>query len=331
MPNSTMSLINLNHFDNSSRRMIKKSNQLIRSRYDLSLTEQRILMIAISFIDNSGNRTVEIPISVYKQFMGLEYLNYKHIVDVLGKLRSNTIIMATEDKKTGEIQEALIDGWVELIHYREGVMNITFTKSIFSHLFDLKEKYTVLELSDMLNLNSKYATRLYEILKSYEFIGHYTIKVDELRELLFLGTKYSRYPDLDRKLIRPCIDEINLINDDDVIIDYIPVRKGTRYDAIEFIIKQKEKIDSGIPPEVAMARSMSHMELFFSIKTLIAAKHNCIIPSNDPDWKDCEMYTYKALESTYVALLKDEWKDYNITSPKAFFAEHLRRKSEELG
>lgn len=77
-----------------------------------------------------------------------------------------------------------------------------------------------------------------------------------------------------------------------------------------------------------MARTMSEQELFSSIKTILTLKYKVMFTLNDKAWNDFKQYSRHALESTYLGLLEDKWKDHPIQSYKAFFAEHLRRLSE---
>ncbi len=320
-------LLPISTLDNDSSFIVKKSNSLIHSKYNLSLIEQRIVLIAISFIDDIESRTVEIPVTTYKTLLKQEHFNYQHFVEVLKKLRENSIVMVTINKKTQELDEGIITGWVDRVYYSKGIIQIKFNEDIWAHLIELKEKYTQYQLSCVLNLNSKYSIRMFEILKSYEYIGYYNIKIDELREILFLGSKYPRFNDLDKNIIEPTVREIN--QNSDIHIAYTPCKKGRKYELIKFTIsKITEDEDNGIPKEVTMARNMSDNELFVSIKTILTLKYKCTFSHIEASWNSCSEYSKNALVSTYLALMADEWKDHSITSPKAFFAEHLKRLSK---
>lgn len=313
---------------NHESRQVKKSNMLIHSKYDLSVTEQRIILIAVSFIEDHNNKIIEIPIHDYKQMLGLESFNYAHFNDVLKKLKQNTIVMTQINKKTGEVEEGLITGWIDRVQYKDGIISLTFNDDVWYHLIDLKEKlltYTKYDLKHVLKLQSKYSIRLFEILKSAEFIGNYTIKIDEFREIMFIGDKYKRFSDFVQKILDPAIEEIN--NVEDIEVSYRGIKKGVKYDSIRFSIrkKQKEKEDPYLPLEVIAVRGMSDSDLFTSIKAILTFKYKCIFKSTDTEWSDYSWYSRYALESTYLNLMEDQWKDHPISNHKAFFAEHLRR------
>lgn len=319
----------ISFFEKDKYLTVKKSNELIRSKYNLSLLEQRIILIGISYIKDKSNRNVYIPVSEYRNLLNVEHFNYQHLVDVLQKLRERSIVTAKVNSATGELEEGFITGWVDSVHYKDGVIQLRFNEDIWSHIIELKEKYAEFQLSSILTLKSKYSIRFYEILKSYAFIGHYTATVDEIRDILMLESKYSRFNDLDRTILSPSINEINENDNLDIKVTYTPEKKGRRYSSIKFHIFKKttEFEDRNIPPEVAMARSMTASELFMSIKTILNIKYKCVFTSQDLGWQSSSQYTKYALESTYVSLVADEWEDHKITNHKSFFAEHLKRLS----
>lgn len=322
--------IAIENIDNEQR-IVKKSNDLVRSYYDLSLTAMRIISMAISFIKDTDCRIVDIPLPTYKKLLNTSAVNYKHFDEVLKTLRQNTIVMAKVDKNSGEVTEGLITGWINRIYLKDNNVSLAFNEDVWEHIINLKNNFTQYYLSSVLDLTSKHACRLFEILKSYAWTGEYIVKVSELRNLLFLENKYKLYADLSKKIIEPAINEINNLQNKEIHVSYIPIKNGSRYDFIKFTIAkvnteiENKNNDSIYPPEVLMAKNMSEIELFVSIKTLIMSKYRVVFSPNDIEWIDYTIYSKYAFESTYLSLLADEWKDHQITSPKAFFAEHLKR------
>lgn len=319
--------------DKNIIRTVNKSNDLIRAYYDLSITEQKIILIAISYIEDPECRIVNIPLSSYKKYLGLESFNYEHFDKILKSLRQNTITIAKTDKNTGEISEGVITGFVDSIKIKDSIISVNFNKDIWDYLINLKKDYTKYQLTYVLKLKSKHSIRLFELLKSYEYLSGHTIKVNELRQYLYLDDKYPRYNDLDKKILEPAINEINNIDENfDIKISYIPIKIGVKYDSIKFTIQKiiKNNEDNIYPPEVILAKSMTEIELFSSIKTMLTMKYKCIFTNQDINWINVIQYSKYALESTYLSLLADDWNNHIITSHKAFFAEHLKRLTEQM-
>lgn len=309
--------------------MVVKSNMLVNAKYDCSIIEQKIIVIGASFLTEDNQKTVEISKQTYQDLLGIETFNYVHFNTTLKKLKQNTIIMTSINKKTGELEEGIITGWIDRVVYKDATIYLTFNDDVLPHLRNLKEKYTSYGLKNILKLQSKYSIRLYEILKSFEYIGFYTIKIDEFREVLFIGNKYSRFNDFTDKILNPIIDEINALND--IIISYTPIKRGVKYESLRFSITSNSKqIESelDIPPEVMMVKSMNNNELYTSIKTAIMMKYKCIFTPIDIEWIDVNQYTSYALQQTYLGLITGEWDNHEIKFPKSFFAENLRRESQ---
>jgi hypothetical protein len=145
-----------------------------------------------------------------------------------------------------------------------------------------------------------------------------------------LVNKYVRFNDLEKVIIQPAINEINDNFSLDIRVSYTAIKTGRRYDTIKFVIHQasNNEIDENIPPEVQMAKNMSDIELFIGIKTLLASRYKVFFTSSDKEWLTYELYSSIALRNTYVALLSDAWKNYNITNYKSFFAKHLQNETK---
>jgi plasmid replication initiation protein len=309
---------------------INKSNTLIRAKYDLSVVEYRVIHIGIAYVEDTHNRTVEIPVSDYKKLLGLEHFNYQHLVDVLKKLRERSIVTAKVNEKTGELEEGYITGWVDSVRYNSGRVRLTYNEDIWEYIVNLVGEYKKFNLPLLLKLKSKYSIRIYEILKSYEYIGFYNVNIDTLREMFILGEKYSRFNDFEKYILLPAVTEINELND--IIVSYTPKKSGRKYTSVVFKIKIKENTLSDVselPPEVQAVRNMSEIELFASIKSILSFKYKVLFTQSDIDWNDVGNYTKYALEVTYLGLMDGKWDNHQIPHPKGFFAEHLRRESEK--
>ena len=109
------------------------------------------------------------------------------------------------------------------------------------YLLNLREKFLSYHLYNILCLSSKYSIRLYEILKSYLYIKTKIFKVDELKELLMLGSSssksYSEFKVFNRNILAKSICEINEMTD--IYIEYTTIKQIRSVVAIEFKIRKK--------------------------------------------------------------------------------------------
>jgi plasmid replication initiation protein len=93
-------------------------------------------------------------------------------------------------------------------------------------------------------MKSEYSIHLYEILKSYENLGTYTVELEELKQLLMLSDKYDRYDNFRTKIIETALKEIN--EKTDIIISYKPIREGRTIKKLRFTIAPKASIEAAI-------------------------------------------------------------------------------------
>ena len=94
--------------------------------------------------------------------------------------------------------------WIEKPKISDKTIKFKLDEDMYPYLLQLKEKFTTYEIKNILNMKSCYAPRLYEILKSYEFVHEVTYSIDELKKILCCENVKSY--DLN---INPALDNYN--------------------------------------------------------------------------------------------------------------------------
>ena len=112
------------------------------------------------------------------------------------------------------------------------------------YLLQLKENFTQYELLWTLKFKSKYAIRLYELVKSihYHDTQEYSraFDLEELRRMLGAET-YKTYQSFKTRVLEPAIEEINQYSDKNV--SYEPIKSGRTVSKIELVITSKDTLD----------------------------------------------------------------------------------------
>jgi plasmid replication initiation protein len=101
----------------------------------------------------------------------------------------------------------------------------------------LKDKFTIIRLSDLMCFKSIYAIRIYELLKQYESIGHRKIDLDQLR--ISCGIPENRLnlmANFRMKVLDIAKREIN--EKSDILIEWDFVKRARKCVGIEFHIKR---------------------------------------------------------------------------------------------
>jgi|WetSurMetagenome_2_1015567.scaffolds.fasta_scaffold123620_2 plasmid replication initiation protein len=221
-------------------KLIVKKNLFIEAKFDLTLTELKIVLIALSKIDKYDSDIIESTIQV-KDIIELTNIRnksvYRNIKDTVDNLIGKSLKI--KDIKNKEYTAYT---WFELINYKynTGYISIQFNHALSPFLLYLKDNFTKYILKDVIHMNSKYSIRIYELLKQYEKIGHRTIKLEDLKELLCVESLYSRYCHFKSRILEPSRKEINKYSD--LSVSYKEIKEYRKTIEIEFhIIKSDNK------------------------------------------------------------------------------------------
>lgn len=230
---------------------VVKANSIIRTRYKLTLQQQRIVLFCISKIKPSDDIGQEYTFSIGELCAACGLKNddggtyYREIKRDLLKLCERRYGITPD----GALKTISWIGDVEITPY-SGTVSIQFNKNMAPFLFELKNNYTQYKLENALMFKSKYSLHLYEILRSHttqKALDHNVdklveYKVDELREMLDCVEDYKKWAEFDRNVIRKAINEINACCDD-IHIEYTTAKKGRSIDRINFIISSPKPIE----------------------------------------------------------------------------------------
>ena len=225
---------------------VVKANDLIqKSRFSLSVQQQKIVLYLISQITQFDNefKLYEFSIPEFCKVCGIDYKsgkNYQDLKNAIKEIADKSVWIKIE-----EDEETLLR-WIEkpYINKKSGTIKIRLDEDMKPFLLQLKENFTQYELLWTLHFKSKYSIRLYELIKSIHFreLESYTreYKLDELRRLLD-AENYKTYQTFKTRVLIPAIDEIN--NYSDKNIEYEPIKRGRSVYSIRFTITTKDTVE----------------------------------------------------------------------------------------
>lgn len=222
---------------------VVKANELIqKSRYNLNVQQQKILLYLISQVSpfDTDFQEYEFNIIEFCKVCGIDYRQGKNYQDIKNAIKdiADRSIWITLD--TGE--ETLLR-WIEkpYINKKGGLIRIRLDNDMKPYLIELKKNFTKIELVYTLAMKSKYSIRLYEIIKSvhYDEQEEYTrrYKLDDLKKMLG-AEHYTIYRDFHARVLKIAVSEINQYTDKEV--SYRPITESRSTIGIEFIIKTKD-------------------------------------------------------------------------------------------
>lgn len=225
--------------------LVRKSNELIRNtRYELTETEQKIIIYLISKIDKNDEEmpNIKIRLKDYCLIAGIEYNGgaIKHLKNTIKALADKSWWL----KING--QERLFR-WVTDAVPKKEYMEIELHKSLKPYLIGLYRDFTEYSLINVLALRGKYSVRMYELFKSYAWHdkgnGYYwRVSLEDFKYKLNC-TKYPSYKDFTKRVLKPSLEEIN--NYTDIEVSYTNIRFGREVKEIEFHIKKTLGVNDG--------------------------------------------------------------------------------------
>jgi len=234
-----MSLIDIKENNNN---IVKKCNSLVFGKYKLSKSARKIVSILISQINTKDKKFHRYCINVkdFKELVNLDNKDtYKYTHSIITELLSNPI-------KIGDLQA----NWISSGEYKKGNSYIEFeiSEKLKPFLLELKENFLKYDLKNVLQLNSNYSIKLFELLKQKhnehlhykknQTETNFNIELKELREILQVPKSY-KYFDIKKQILEYSM--VDFEKNADIVFSYRVVKLGRSVNNIVFTINKNEK------------------------------------------------------------------------------------------
>lgn len=223
--------------ENARIQKVVKANDLIqKSRYDLSIQQQKLLLYVISHIKPEDEELLpqQFTLKELCEVCGMSQhrQNLKHIADNIKKIADTSYWIDIDGKYTlcRWFKEANIE------KEKNNLITIELDNKLKPYLIQLNQFFTVYEVGYIYPMESKYSIRLYELLKSYENIGKCSFDLTELK-LKLQTPEYKEYNNFKKRVIEPALEEINEYTD--LQVSFKPIREGRNIKKLFFDINTK--------------------------------------------------------------------------------------------
>jgi plasmid replication initiation protein len=237
---------------NTGNDLVVVGNGLIDAHYRLSLIETRIIKYAaVQARENNTALFPHLPITIrIDQFAAFfpdmdKKSAYAQVKEAINKLYNRdfswtTLVPFDEGKGVGLTEAVHRSRWVYSTTYVDGngMVQLCLTPAVIDQISRLETEFTSYQLKQIVNLQSAYSIRIYELLAQYKTIGGRSFLVSELREILQLGEKHKRFNDLKRDLLNPALVEVNA--NTDLIVSFEERKVGRSVVQLDFSIKLKK-------------------------------------------------------------------------------------------
>ena len=303
--------------------LVVKDNALINASYNLELTEQRLIMLAIINARESGqgitaDSKLEIHASDYAKLFNVSIdASYKALKEAVNNLFNRQFSYTAEYKRTGKTG-VVRSRWVSRIFYVDdlALLEITFAPDVVPLVTRLEEHFTSYQAKQVAHLTSKYATRLYELLIAWREVGKVPqIEISTFRNRLgLLENEYTAMSDFKKRVLEPSIKQIN--EHTDITVTYEQHKKGRLISGFSFKLKQKQQ------PKIEVKRDPNTPDFF--VKMTDAQRHLFAnkmseMPDMSKDSQGTESYQQFAIRIADMLLEPEKFRELYPCLEKAGF------------
>lgn len=238
-------------------KLIAQGNSLVEGKYNYSLWELRVFIEMVQIIERNDKEFK--PIRIYindliKQYDSKSNDDYRKITLAAVRLMRKAVKIeyTTDDGEDRIYHSPLVIGVDTPKQINDGFekyIELQFPEKIRPLLLDLKKNYLLYDKKNILNLKSKFAVRIYQILKRHErkdrdvVIVEYTVV--DLRNMLLVDDdgnptkQYKQYGQFEEKVILKA--QAGLKAETDIAFSFDKIKKGRRVHSIKFYIRKNRK------------------------------------------------------------------------------------------
>ncbi|MEM9888152.1 MAG: replication initiation protein [Bacteroidota bacterium] len=232
--------------------LIKKSNNLIESRYKFDIWETRFFLSVLSQIRRGDEEFKVYRIrygDVIKAFELKSGDSYHYLREAGKSLMNKSFYVKYE--KNGTAREKQYHILRELDYLQEGeeekapaseeYIDVVVEQKMKPLLLQLQKNFTAYDLRNVVKLGV-YPVRVYELLKQYQSIGKRTLTIAEMKEMFEVKDKYKLFADFNRWIVKPAVKEINK-HTDLMVTDTAKVKEGRSVVALCFRFREKTEAE----------------------------------------------------------------------------------------
>jgi plasmid replication initiation protein len=245
--------------------LVVKDNALINASYNLEVTEQRLILLAIINARETGqgitaDSKLEIHASDYMNHFDVDkHAAYKALKEAVNNLFERQFSFREEYKRTGKTG-VVRSRWVSRIKYVDelAILEITFAPDVVPLITRLEQHFTSYQIEQLAHVTSKYAIRLYEILIAWRSTGKVPVmRIDDLRfKLGIADNEYQSMSNFKSRVLEPAIKQINEFTD--ITATYEQQKKGRTITGFEF----KFKLKNQPPKEKKISKDQNTIDMF---------------------------------------------------------------------
>lgn len=208
---------------------LKQPNIITLMNFDYKVIQLRILICLLERIQNYIEDAIngkgfeqmlpfeefhsekKIAFAIQYSELAVDPSEYREVKKLLKELSVIPVELDTVDPITGADSWAvtgLLKAYIPKTKYTKQ-FTIELEQDILKAFVNVDKGFTRYIKEIAFSTNSKYTLRMYMLISSWKDKGGFSIKLDKFRKWLHLGSKYAKYKDLYKRIIRPVYEELH--------------------------------------------------------------------------------------------------------------------------
>lgn len=191
-------------------------NSIIKKNNNITIKILFMLVYENNIIKDKKISTLKIDIRKLKSNLDLDFHNLRRNIQNIQK----TIITIKNNKN-------IIDmNLITKAHYNydKQILEIDVYNDVLNELYQLKNKYTIINLDNLFKLNNKHSIRFIQILENINSYDKFIAKtkefsIDELNQLF--DTNYQGFREIERAIIKKVKEELDELSNLTFIYDVV--------------------------------------------------------------------------------------------------------------
>lgn len=207
-------------------------------KFSFSLLELRLFSLIVSMIDDRDEdfKVYKIAVKdIMKTFNLKSKTIYAEIQQITTSMLKKIIIIPIQENGIQkEIKSTLMSSFKYEVSGR-GFIEATFNPILKPYLLQLKNRFLLYNLSNILQIGSATSIRIFELLKTFEGVGQKTFSLQELKEILGVENNYSKYSNFKTKILLKSQKDLEMFTDIRFTFKEIS-ENSRRVEKIQFLI-----------------------------------------------------------------------------------------------
>lgn len=215
------------------------ANDIIKGKQSMTLQTARLIRLLVTQISERDKdlKTYTCKITDLAKFLNIDSSNlYKDIFKICECAMKSVVYIGTGNPK----HPWELFHWISTASYDgKGTLTLRLSDEIKPYVLELEKWFTQYKLKNILEFNSYYAIRLYEIIKCEDgatgnMQSELEFEIEELRQYFDCESKYKLFSDFKRNVIEVAVREIN--EKSDIWLKPTYKKWGRAYTSVSFEI-----------------------------------------------------------------------------------------------